>query len=95
MYLNPGNAICVSTRLSQFGKLLSVGVSALERHTILLSGDEEPFGGGVTPIEHDPSKESEIVLPGLKQDPSARKGRATVKSDGVAVFHIIHGSLLS
>lgn len=95
MYLNPGNAICVSTRLSQFGKLLSVGVSALERHTILLSGDEEPFGGGVTPVEHGPAEESDAVSPGLKKNPTTRLRRAAIEGDRVVILDIVHCSLLS
>ena len=72
-----------------------MGVSALERHTILLSGNEEPLTLGVLLVKHHPVKCTNKVSLGLKKDQTPSETGATVKSDGVAVFHIIHGSLLS
>ena len=45
--------------------------SALSGHAIALSDDEASLDGGVTPVEHDPMKQSKIELFGLEEDQSA------------------------
>lgn len=95
MYLNPGNAICVSIRLSQFGKRFSVGVSALAWHTVALTNDKNPLTLGTCPVEHHPLKDTQVVPLGLNEHQTVRLRRTAIKGDGVVVFEIIHCSLLS
>jgi hypothetical protein len=81
--------------LSQFGKLLSVGVSALARHTILLSGNEEPLTLGVISVEHHPVKDADEELSRLEKGPPASVRGASIESNGVLVLNVFHSSLLS
>ena len=71
------------------------GRLALARHSVALPSNEEPLTLGVLLVKHHPVKCTNKVSLGLKKDQTPSETGATVKSDGVAVFHIIHGSLLS